>query len=36
LPDKVCVAKVKYSNRVATLDEGLVNPDAEKKGEEGE
>jgi threonyl-tRNA synthetase len=27
LPDKVCVAKVKYLNRVATLDTGLVNPD---------
>lgn len=29
------VAKVKYNNRVATLDDGLVNPDVEKK-EEGE
>lgn len=35
LPDKVVVAKVKYTNRIATLDEGLVNPDAEK-AEEGE
>lgn len=35
LPDKVCVAKVKYSRRVGTLDDGLVNPDAEK-AEQGE
>lgn len=35
LPDKVVVAKVKYLNRVGTLDEGLINPDAEKAdGEE--
>jgi threonyl-tRNA synthetase len=27
--EKVVVAKVKYSNRVATLDEGLLNPEAE-------
>lgn len=28
--DKVVVAKVKYSKRVATLDEGLLNPEAEE------
>lgn len=28
------VAKVKYSNRVGTLDDGLVNPDAEKDAAE--
>ena len=28
--DKIVVAKVKYSNRVATLDEGLLNPEAEE------
>jgi threonyl-tRNA synthetase len=33
LPDKVCVAKVKYSRRVSTLDEGLINPDAENAGQ---
>jgi threonyl-tRNA synthetase len=27
--EKVIVAKVKYSRRVATLDEGLLNPEAE-------
>jgi len=27
--EKIIVAKVKYSNRVATLDEGLLNPEAE-------
>ena len=26
---KIVVAKVKYSRRVATLDEGLLNPEAE-------
>jgi hypothetical protein len=30
LPDKICVAKVRYSRRVGTLDDGLINPDAEK------
>lgn len=25
LPDKVVVAKVRYTNRLATLDHGLVN-----------
>lgn len=30
LPDKVVVAKVKFLTRVGSLDEGLVNPDAEK------
>lgn len=30
LPDKVVVAKVKFLNRVGTLDEGLINPEAEK------
>ena len=36
LPDKVVVAKVKYSNRVATLDKGLVDvmEDKEEGGEE--
>jgi len=27
--EKVIVAKVKYTNRVATLDDGLLNPEAE-------
>ena len=35
LPDKVCVAKVRYTRRIATLDDGLINPDADK-AEEGE
>jgi threonyl-tRNA synthetase len=35
LPDKVVVAKVRYTRRVATLDDGLINPN-EEKGEEGE
>jgi threonyl-tRNA synthetase len=35
LPDKVIVAKVKYSNRIANLDEGLVNPE-EEEGHAGE
>lgn len=30
LPDKVVVAKVKYSRVVATLDDGLVNPEEAK------
>ena len=34
LPDKVCVAKVKYTARIANLDEGLVNPEDEDHGEE--
>jgi len=29
--EKIIVAKVKYSNRVATLDEDLLNPEAEEK-----
>ncbi len=29
LPEKVVVAKVKFLNRVGTLDTGLINPDAE-------
>jgi len=33
LPEKVVVAKVKYTRRLGTLDKGLVNPDAE--GAEG-
>lgn len=33
LADKVVVSKVKYSRRIANLDEGLVNPEAEKEGE---
>lgn len=28
--EKIVVAKVKYSRRVATLDEGLLNPEAEE------
>jgi threonyl-tRNA synthetase len=28
--EKIIVAKVKYSNRVATLDDGLLNPEAEE------
>jgi len=33
--DKIIVAKVKYTKRVATLDEGLLNPEAEDdKGEQ--
>jgi hypothetical protein len=31
LPDKVVVAMVLYTRIVATLDDGLVNPDEEKK-----
>jgi len=27
--EKIIVAKVKYTRRVATLDEGLLNPEAE-------
>ena len=27
---QIIVAKVKYDNRVATLDEGLLNPEAEE------
>jgi threonyl-tRNA synthetase len=34
LPDKVVVAKVKYSNKVGTLDEGLFDPN-EFSAEEG-
>jgi len=34
LPDKVTVAKVKYTNRIASLDEGLVNPEEEEDGVE--
>jgi threonyl-tRNA synthetase len=34
LVEKVVVAKVRYTNRIATLDDGLINPDAEK--DEGE
>ena len=30
LAEKIVVAKVKYSKRVATLDEGLLNPEAEE------
>ena len=33
LPDKVIVAKVKYSKKVATLDEGLADPNADVNGE---
>ena len=32
--NKVIVAKVKYSKRVATLDEGLLNPEAEEGKDE--
>jgi threonyl-tRNA synthetase len=28
--EKIIVAKVKYTTRVATLDEGLLNPEAEE------
>lgn len=28
--EKIVVAKVKYSKRIATLDEGLLNPEAEE------
>ena len=34
MADKIVVAKVKYSKRVATLDEGLLNPEAEEGAEE--
>lgn len=30
MAEKIIVAKIKYSNRVATLDEGLLNPEAEE------
>lgn len=33
LAEKIVVAKVRYTNRIATLDEGLLNPEAEKEGE---
>lgn len=38
LVDKIVVAKVKYLNRVGTLDQGLINPDAENadQGEQWE
>ena len=36
LAEKIVVAKVKYSRRVATLDEGLLNPEAEEGKEEGD
>jgi threonyl-tRNA synthetase len=29
--EKIIVAKLKYSRRVATLDEGLLNPEADEK-----
>lgn len=32
--EKIIVAKVKYTSRVATLDEGLLNPEAEEGVEE--
>jgi len=35
LAEKLVVAKVKFLKRVATLDEGLVNPDAQG-GEQGD
>lgn len=34
--DKCIVAKVKYSKRVATLDEGLLNPEAEEGVDESD
>ena len=34
LAEKVMVAEVKYSNRLVNLDEGLVDPEAEKEGAE--
>jgi threonyl-tRNA synthetase len=30
MADKIIVAKIKYSTRVATLDDGLLNPEAEE------
>jgi len=36
MADKIIVAKVKYSSRVATLDEGLLNPEAEEGVAEGD
>jgi hypothetical protein len=33
LPDKVVVAKVRFSRRIGTLDEGLLNPEAEGNGD---
>ena len=32
--EKIIVCKVKYSKRIATLDEGLLNPEAEDGKEE--
>lgn len=29
--EKIVVAKVKYSKRITTLDEGLLNPEAEEE-----
>ena len=34
--EKIIVAKLKYSNRVATLDEGLLNPEAEEGVDESD
>ena len=34
LAKEIIVAKVKYSKRVATLDEGLLNPEAEDNVDE--
>jgi hypothetical protein len=36
LAEKIIVAKLKYDNRVATLDEGLLNPEAEAGVEEAD
>jgi len=34
--EKVVVAKVRYSRRVGTLDDGLLNPEAEEGKDEGD
>jgi len=34
MADKIVVAKVKFTKRVATLDEGLLNPEAEEGKDE--
>ena len=36
LAKQIIVAKVKYENRVATLDKGLLNPEAEEGVEEAD
>jgi hypothetical protein len=34
LPEKITVSKVKYTNRIVSLDEGLVNVEDEEEGGE--